>query len=191
VDHTARCQLLIYTFKNLGYDYTDNGQRRIFTGKSLDPDDCNQGYIFSPTEIDARNYQMFRGYVHDTQDIVYLRVNVPGLPYGLGQPPLVISLAEFDGPDHFTKKINDFCHRTSVSTAVIEQLISEHCLRTRGTKKIETIKCSGFGACEGSGKRTFRAGAAGSYQDDCKVCGGKGTRRQVTERYYLSNSGED
>lgn len=191
MNHSDRCQLLINVFKTLGYDYIDNGQRGIFrAGKSLDPDDCNQGYIFYPdtsTATSAHNYQMFRGYVHDTQDIVYLRVNTPGLPYGLGQTPLAINLAELD----FAKKIDAFCHRTSVSTAVIEQLISEHCLRTRGTKKIETIKCSGFGACEGSGKRTFRAGAAGSYQDDCKVCGGKGTRRQVTERYYLSNSGED
>jgi hypothetical protein len=131
---------------------------------------------------------MFRGYVHDTQDIVYLRVNIPGLPHGLGQMPLAINLTELDGSDLFTKKINDFCHKILISTVVAEKLISEHCIRNRGTKKVETIACSN---CEGSGKYTFNVGTDYSYQDDCKVCRGKGSRRQVTERYYLPDGSEE
>lgn len=178
MNHADRCQLVVQTFQELGYDFIDNGKRGFFTGKSRDPDDCAQGYIFYPEKLGANkahNYQMFRGYVHDTEDIFYLRVNIPGLLHGLGQPPL-----ELGCDSTLSEKVDLFCATVSVSAAVVDKLMADHCQRTRGTKKQEIISCTN---CDGNG--TQRLIHLSKHKIDCKICRGKGTRTQITEQYYL------
>lgn len=163
MNHADRCRLLVQTFQELGYGYIENDKRGFFSGKSRDPDDCDQGYIFYPDGLGinkAHNYQMFRGYVHDNEDIYYLRVNIPGFLHGLGKPPLVINLRELTCNDDLSRKIADFCATIPVSAAVVATLMTEHCQRTRGTKKQKVIPCK---TCDGTGIMLRH------HKIDCKV----------------------
>ena len=196
VNHADRCRLLVQTFQELGYGYIENDKRGFFSGKSRDPDDCGQGYIFYPDKLGVNkahnyqnNYQMFRGYVHDNDDIYYLRVNIPGFLHGLGKTPLVIDLREVTCNDDLSQKITAFCATIPVSAAVIATLMTDHCQRTRGTKKQEIISCE---HCDGSGIKQRPPALPvppllhiNIPKIDCKVCRGKGNRTQITEQYYL------
>ena len=186
MNHADRCQLLVQTFRELGYGFINNEKRGFFSGKSRDPDDCDQGYIFYPEKLGvnkAHNYQMFRGYVHDNDDIYYLRVNIPGFLHGLGQPPLIIRLQEIGCNNDLSEKIALFCATVSISATVVDKLMTDHCQRTRGTKKQEVVPCS---YCKGSGDAHTHLHET-TCALKCKLCGGKGTRTQITEQYYLED----
>jgi len=127
------------------------------------PSNCDIGHIFylGNKMSENSNFQMFRGYIHDTEDIVYLRVNVPAIKYGLGQEPYKLN----SGDPEFTSKVIEFCKMISVPYLTVHAMNDEMWgMRYRKTtpKDIACVTCKGKGKvektchiCDGTGKMLF------------------------------------
>jgi len=174
----SNCQALVNAFHILGYTEYLGPLRR--GAKSGDAAGCSRGYIFYPkgSMTESHNYQMFRGYVHDTEDVVYLRINIPGIKHGLGREP-----AKFD-PTHryFVAQIAEFCETVSVSKFAFEELRKEQEKRRGSTIKKEKIICS---LCKGTKTDLHRQKLYPDLEPlECKLCKGTGDRFLITETYY-------
>jgi hypothetical protein len=181
MNHTERCDLLTAVVEGMGFSYYLSKR-----GKSSQPSDCDVSYLLyrGPSMIEARNYQMFRIYVHDTKDIAYARVNIPGVEHGLGMEPLEMDLLawELPGDTVFIKQLLDFCSTIPFTKSAAEHLIKFYTQRQNAGTSQEEVPCK---ACKGTGKMTTH-----THLLKCKVCNGKKHRIRVTETYFLSPYGE-
>lgn len=179
MNHAERCQALLKAAEAAGYAFYTNDR-----GAASGPSNCAKGYIFYSKTTGDKNYQMFRGYVHDVEDIIYLRVNFPNVTYGLGQEPFKIDLqliAEpvlgIDATAALNAAIKEFFQTTAVPTQLVEHLIQAENRKDRVGRKEAVVSCA---LCHGTG--TFERHG---LEDPCKLCRGKGDRTLVTETYYL------
>lgn len=166
MNHTERTHKLVSAFQALGY--IGHHSRR---GKSSQPSNCDTSYIFSPPRQNrGHQFQSYRGYVHDTEDIIYLRINVPGITYGLGKNPLQLD------PNHsdFAERVADFARCVQVSATAAREMHRLQCKISSMCKSTEKIICT---MCVGDG--TYQIS---SRTIECKLCGGKGALLQTTYR---------
>lgn len=173
--HSKRCDTLVKCFRKLGY--TEFFQRRR---QSTQPDHCDSFYFFYPDpDLRSPNYQMYRGYVHDTQNIVYLRINIPGVKYGLGMEPFQLD------PSHpqFTEQVSEFCQTDTLSKMAVLQLLEEFRVRQGSTKTREKVICD---SCQGTKIDLHRRRVYPEHPSlACRSCKGKPDKYLVTETYYV------
>jgi len=176
MDHNKKCNLLVDTFKKLGFTEFFLQSR----GDGGRPSNCNSLYLFYPNpRMQSYNYQMYRGYVHDTEDIIYLRINIPGIKYGLGKEPLQLD------PNHnqFAEQVIEFCQGVTLSKNAVEQLLEEFRMRQGSNKKTKKVICD---LCKGTKIDLHRQRVYPDHPPlECKLCEGKLVRFLVTETYYV------
>jgi len=183
MNHKQRCNLLVETMLALGY--TGYLPKDYSRGNANQPSNCDAGYLFYPNpKMRGNNFEMYRGYVHDTEDVVYLRINIPGIKYGLGQESFKLDTTHQD----FAKHVAEFCQPVTLSKQAVKQLIHEFEMRQGSTKVREKVICN---LCDGTKIDLHRQKLFPDMPETpCKACRGKMDRIKVTETYYLFESPE-
>jgi hypothetical protein len=174
MNHEERTKILQQAFYRLGYN--DDSAWTPDRGSARHPDSCNTSFLFFKGHMAyTNNFQMFRGYVHDTEDIVYLRINVPGIEYGLGKNPLQLDPAD----PEFKQKVEDFCKLLEVSKRAVKEMHTLQSQVSSMSRTREKIVCQ---TCNGTKEMPPRPDGSQypSYMRECKVCRGKGCRIKIS-----------
>ena len=175
MNQKERTEKLVAIFESMGYthDYPQGAGR--WKGAS-NPSNCSTGILFRPADVPkgkpGYRFQMFRGYVHDDEDIIYLRVNVPGVVHGLGQKCYPLD----PNDDDFAEQVATFCELTTAHKETTIEMETLQCRISSMTKRREIVECS---ACDGTKIMT-----SFDRPYPCKVCNEKGKRVKITYTGY-------
>lgn len=175
---------MLYLFSRCGlkrYGTGEDDKRGFGNWIPKDPDGCSESILFFDAEQkEPANYQMYRGYPHDTLHKFFVRINIPSIDYGLGKPALEISL---ENEEEAFKTLKAFTTRTPMNSYVLEKAMRDFINRKQGMLLTEKKhdKCRN---CNGLGvePKTNLTG----YEVECKACNGFGYLYYViTETYRV------